>query len=288
VKNPSVVVIKKVRKDGHGGHHGGAWKVAYADFVTALMAFFLVMWLVAQSNAVKAAVAGYFKDPGVFDYEKSTGMIPGGDQAPLNPDAPPQPRVTKNDVTPEEARATMERTAKRLHAVIETMPEFKKLGKQIQMQVTPEGLRIELLESSESTFFDSGSARLTTDTEHLLAAMAHELGQVANDIVVEGHTDSQPYSAANGYSNWELSADRANAARRVMERSGLAANQVKGVRGYAATRPRFPDEPLDPRNRRVSIVVVNDLGAMDSPAASPASSAGRQAGEAQPAGTGKH
>jgi chemotaxis protein MotB len=263
VKNPSVIIIKKVRKGGHAGHHGGAWKVAYADFVTAMMAFFLVMWLVAQSNAIKAAVAGYFKDPGVFDYEKSTGMIPGGHQAPLNPDAPPQLRVTRNEVTAEEGRQALEKTAKRVHTVLESMPEFKKLGKQIQMQVTPEGLRIELLEGAEATFFDSGSAKLKGDTERLLAAIAKELGQVPNDIVLEGHTDSKPYSAANGYTNWELSADRANAARRIMEGHGLGKHQVKGVRGYAATRPRLPDDTLDPRNRRVSIVVLTNFGAVD-------------------------
>jgi chemotaxis protein MotB len=143
------------------------------------------------------------------------------------------------------------------------MPEFEKLGKQIQMQVTPEGLRIELLEGSEATFFDSGSAKPKTDTERLLAAMAKELGGVSNDIVIEGHTDSQPYTAANGYSNWELSADRANAARRVMERSGLRQEQLKGVRGYAATRPRIPEATRDPRNRRVSIVVITNASIID-------------------------
>ena len=298
MKNPSVIIIKKVKKGGHGGHHGGAWKVAYADFVTAMMAFFLVMWLVAQSNAVKAAVAGYFKDPGVFDYEKSTGMVPGGPQAPLNPDAP-QVRVTKNEISAAEGKKALENMAKRVHAVLESMPEFKKLGKQIQMQVTPEGLRIELMEGAEATFFDSGSAQLKTDTVRLLGAIAKELGQVPNDIVLEGHTDSQPYSAANGYSNWELSADRANAARRIMERTGLGEHQVKGVRGYAATRPRLPEAPLDSRNRRVSIVVITNLVASDpvtdlqpakgTPEAAPAAS--HETGSAvkpEPASTSKH
>jgi chemotaxis protein MotB len=272
VKNPSVIIIKKVKKGGHSGHHGGAWKVAYADFVTAMMAFFLVMWLVAQSNAVKAAIAGYFKDPGVFDYEKSTGMIPGGDQAPLNPDQPPQLRDRPKPVTPEEGIKALEDTAKRIHRVLENMPEFKKLGKQIKMEVTPEGLRIELMEGDQDTFFDSGSAQLKGDTERLLAAIASELGRVPNDIVLEGHTDATPYSAANGYSNWELSADRANAARRIMERFGVNAHQVKGVRGYSATRPRVPENPVDPRNRRVSIVVVSNFGALDAPGGTPASS----------------
>ena len=165
MKNPSVIIIKKVKKGGHGGHHGGAWKVAYADFVTAMMAFFLVMWLVAQSNAVKAAVAGYFKDPGVFDYEKSTGMVPGG-----QPGATQSRRSRRSSATAgkpvsaEEGIKALEATAKRIHHVLENMPEFKKLGKQIKMEVTPEGLRIELLEGAEETFFDSGSAQLKHDT----------------------------------------------------------------------------------------------------------------------------
>jgi chemotaxis protein MotB len=257
-----VIVLRKRARPAHGGHHGGAWKVAYADFVTAMMAFFLVMWLVAQSQGVRQAVAGYFKDPGVFDYEKSTGMVPGSEQAPLNPEAP-RLSPDRKEVTPEEGRKALEATAKRVHSVLEEMPEFKKLGKQIQMQVTPEGLRIELLEGAEATFFDSGSAKLKADTERLLAAMAEELGQVPNDIVLEGHTDSQPYAGGNGYTNWELSADRANAARRMMERSGLRGEQMKGVRGYAATRPRLPQAPLDPRNRRVSIVVITNAGIID-------------------------
>ena len=136
------------------------------------------------------------------------------------------------------------------------------------MEITPEGLRIELMEGPQDTFFDSGSAKLKSDTERLLAAIAKELGQVSNDIVLEGHTDAQPYSSTTGYSNWELSADRANAARRVMERFGLGERQVKGVRGYADTRPRIGDAPLDPRNRRVSIVVVTNFGVFDRPTAS--------------------
>jgi chemotaxis protein MotB len=255
VKNPSVIIVKKVKKGGHGGHHGGAWKVAYADFVTAMMAFFLVMWLVAQSNAVKAAVAGYFKDPGIFEYEKSNGVIPGGGQAPLTPDDP-APKHNSGGPSAAEARAVLENTASRLRTVLESMPDFKMLGKQIEMQVTSEGLRIELLERSDSTFFDSGSAQLREETVHILQAIARELGRLPNEVVIEGHTDSQPFASTDGYTNWELSADRANAARRVMERGGLHDRQVKGVRGYADTRLRLQDQPTDPRNRRVSIILA--------------------------------
>ncbi len=258
MKNPSVIVIKKIRKGGQAGHHGGAWKVAYADFVTAMMAFFLVMWILAQSSAVRAAIGGYFRDPGVFDFEKSTGMIPGGDQAPLNPDQPPSAPIVRPDgpMTEEQARATLERTAGRLRAVLESLPDFKSLGKQIEMQVTAEGLRIELLEREDATFFDSGSAQLKPETGRILAAIAKELGQLPNDVVLEGHTDSRPYSRRGDYSNWELSSDRANAARRIMASGGLRDHQVKAVRGFADTKLRLQDLPLDPRNRRVSIVVA--------------------------------
>ncbi len=275
MKNPSVIIIKKVKKGGHGGHHGGAWKVAYADFVTAMMAFFLVMWILAQSNAVKAAIGGYFRDPGVFDFEKSTGMIQGGDQAPLNPDQPPSVRVTRPDapIGEAEARAALEKTAGRLRAVLESLPDFKALGKQIEIQVTAEGLRIELLERADATFFDSGSARLKSETERILSAIAKELGQLPNDVVMEGHTDSLPYARRGDYSNWELSADRANAARRVMERGGLRDHQIKAVRGFADTKLRLPDQPMDSRNRRVSIVVATSRSG-DPDGARPAAGSG--------------
>ncbi len=256
MKNPSVVIIKKPRRDAHAGHHGGAWKVAYADFVTAMMAFFLVMWLVAQSNAVKQSVAGYFKDPGIFDYEKSNGVIPGG-QMKLDPDAPSAVRTGRAALTEAEGRQILEQAAGRLKGALGSLPEFRRLEKQIEIQLTPEGLRIELVEGSEATFFDSGSATLKPETEHVLATIAGELGKIDNPLVIEGHTDSRPYSSSKTYTNWELSADRANAARRVMERSGVKPGQIRGVRGYADIQPRVVEQPADPRNRRVSIVVQN-------------------------------
>jgi chemotaxis protein MotB len=257
VKNPSVIIIKKERRDDHGGHHGGAWKVAYADFVTAMMAFFLVMWLVAQSNSVKAAVAGYFKDPGIFDYEKSNGVIPGGGLK-IDPETPEQIRVTPADpATAEAGRKALERAAERLKHTLSAMPEFEALQKQIEIELTPEGLRIELVEGQQSTFFDSGSATLKGETERVLGTIAVELGKLANTVVIEGHTDSTPYSASTAYTNWELSADRANAARRVMERLGLGSHQVQAVRGFADRQPRADTDSSDARNRRVSIVVQN-------------------------------
>ena len=274
MKNPSVVIIKKVKKGGHGGHHGGAWKVAYADFVTAMMAFFLVMWLVAQSNAVKAAVAGYFTDPGIFDYEKSTSPIAGG-QSGIDPDAPPKIRTTDSKVVVGVGDAkALENMAGQIRQMLEETPEFKNLQKQIEIQMTADGLRIELLEGEESTFFDSGSAHVRDSTERLLSAIAKELGELQNPIILEGHTDAQPFSRSGIYTNWELSADRANSARRIMEQGGLHGHQVVGVRGFADTHLRVPDKPLDSRNRRVSIIVMSyDPRSVEEPPVAPAGEA---------------
>ena len=255
MKNPSVIIVKKPKRGDHGGHHGGAWKVAYADFVTAMMAFFLVMWLVAQSQGVRQAVAGYFKDPGIFDYQKGNAPIAGGG-VPFDPKPVPRLKDSPEGVTiVVKDQETLAKTAGKLKDMLGQIPEFRKLGKQVDIQLTAEGLRIELLESGEGTFFDTGSPTPKPETERILAAVAAELGKLANHIVLEGHTDSRRYSNGTGYTNWELSADRANAARRVMERNGLRQDQVQGVRGYADTRLRVLDGPLDARNRRVSIIV---------------------------------
>ena len=250
MKAQPIVIVRKARRDDHSGHHGGAWKVAYADFVTAMMAFFLVMWLVTQSQAVKQSVGGYFRDPGVFEYQKGNSLVPMGDIK-GGPEAPGAQAKGAD-------RETLDEAAGRLKEVLGQMPEFRRLSGQIEIQVTKEGLRVELLEANDATFFDTGSATLKPETEHILAAIAKELGGLENAVVMEGHTDSRPYSRADGYSNWELSADRANAARRVMERNGLKAHQVRGVRGYADTRLLMAEDAFNSRNRRVSIVVQSE------------------------------
>ena len=247
-----VVILKK--KAPHAGHHGGAWKVAYADFVTAMMAFFLVMWLVGQSKAVKAGVGGYFRDPAVFESQNGKGILPGS----RSPDvtAPPsEPPAAEEKAE----RERLESAVTHIRAQLNQVPAFKTLGSQIEFTVTPEGLRIDLIEQAESTFFDSGSATLHGESERILGVIAHELGTLDHDIVVEGHTDSRAYAATDRYSNWELSADRANAARRVMERGGLQATQVSSVRGLADRQLRVASDPLDARNRRVSILVKSPL-----------------------------
>ena len=239
-----IIIIKK--KGGHGhGHHGGAWKVAYADFVTAMMAFFLVMWLVGQKQEVKASVASYFRDPGAFD--GGQGVLPGvQSSAAVEPERP----------SPEAAAEALERAAEDVRHALEGLPRFQQLAQRIDVAITEEGLRIELRESPDDGFFASGSAAMKAETVELLQVIAAELGKLPNRVAVEGHTDSAPYGGqASQYTNWELSTDRANAARRVLVGSGMKAAQVEAVRGYADTRLRTPETPLDPSNRRISIIV---------------------------------
>ena len=246
-QHEAIIVVKKIK--GHGGHHGGAWKVAYADFVTAMMAFFLVMWLVNQSKEVKAGVGGYFRDPGVFEATGGRGIMPGG----TGPGAPSAPADKAAGVAAE--REVLEASVSHIRERLNGVQEFKTLRNQIEFSITSEGLRIDLLENSGSSFFDSGSAGMRKETEHILGVIAHELGTLDNKIVVEGHTDSRQYANSDKYTNWELSADRANAARRIMEREGLKPSQVLGVRGHADRQLKIPDDPFDAKNRRVSVLV---------------------------------
>jgi chemotaxis protein MotB len=248
MKNQPVIIVKK-RKSGHGGAHGGAWKVAFADFMTAMFAFFLVMWIIGQSPKVKAGVAGYFRDPGLFDFEKSNSMVPGGEKGIL----PEQkPGAGANGVSDAEK---LEQAAARIRKALGGLPELKNVRDQIEIMMTAEGLRIELVESPVSGFFDSGSSKMNVAGEQVLVAIGRELAKVPNGVVFEGHTDSRPFSSVEGYTNWELSADRANTARRVMQRGGLSAQQVQGVRGCADVHLRTPADPYNPRNRRVTIIV---------------------------------
>jgi chemotaxis protein MotB len=233
---PPIIIIKK--KSGHGGHHGGAWKVAYADFVTAMMALFIVLWLLSSSSKqTQVAISGYFKDPSGTASKLGTTLAGTGESIP----------ITKQD---------MSKLKDKLQKTIQKINDLDKLKKNIEMTVTAEGLRIELIESEKGTFFESGRAALNKSGQELLGLLAVELGQVPNHISVEGHTDAKPYSGKSSYSNWELSSDRANAARRLMQQEGgLRPDQVTQVRGFADQRLRNLKNPLDPSNRRISIIV---------------------------------
>lgn len=232
-KRPIIIVKKKA---GHGGHHGGAWKVAYADFVTAMMALFIVLWLLNSSKQVQEAVGGYFKDPTGTSKKVGSNMVGAGEKFILTKD-------------------NMPKLKDQLQQAMKQMSDFEKLKNHIEMTVTTEGLRIELSESATGTFFDSGSPKLNGDGQELLIMLAQELGKLPNKISIEGHTDSKPYAPSATYSNWELSADRANAARRIMQANGVRPDQVTQVRGFADQRLRKADAPLDPANRRISLIV---------------------------------
>ncbi len=247
--NRPIIIIKK--KGGHGGHHGGAWKVAYADFVTAMMALFIVLWLLNTSKPVKEAIAGYFKDPTGTSKKIGSSMAGTGESFVLT-------------------RDNMPKLKEQLQNAMQQMADFEKLQNHIQMTVTTEGLRIELSESANGTFFDSGSAQLKPDGAEILITLAQELGQLPNKLSIEGHTDSQPYAPSATYGNWELSGDRANTARRVMQAHGIRPDQVTQVRGFADQRLRKPDAPLDPANRRISVIVQYILKNDESDDKSPA------------------
>jgi chemotaxis protein MotB len=237
-KTQPIIVIKK--KGGHGGHHGGAWKVAYADFVTAMMSLFIVLWLMGSSEKVKRAVAGYFNDPKGTGSQLGTTMTGTG------------ATVSQLDTK------DLEKLKDKLEQEIKARKELEKLSKQIEIKVTPEGLRIELIEDKNGTFYELGSAKLSQNGQTLLSLLASELKTLPNLLLIEGHTDSTPYSDQNGYSNWELSADRANSARKLLQQDGVRANQVTQVRGYADQMLRIKDNPTDPSNRRISILVKNE------------------------------
>lgn len=289
-KSEQPIIIKKIKKGGHGGHHGGAWKVAYADFVTAMMAFFLVMWILGLNDETRKRIASYVSDPGVFSFETGKRLpvdmlnnapaqyeFKSGRGSKFQP-SPAELSEDFNNLTPEQravffteirdSAAVADSVAymkvlvdkeqeilEKLETSLKEKPAFQDLLNSVEVKLTDEGLRIELLETSESVFFELGSARLTNDARAVLDLLADELIRLPNTINLEGHTDSRPFGQGNGYSNWELSADRANAARRYLERKGLGF-QIRKVVGFADKQPRTPNNPFDPSNRRISILVA--------------------------------
>jgi chemotaxis protein MotB len=248
---PIIVIKKKVIE---GGHHGGAWKVAYADFVTAMMSLFIVLWLLNTSPQVKKAVAGYFNDPSSSG--KQTGTLSLGSGTSISID-----------------KQNVEKLKDEIEKAILKQADLTKLSKQIDITVTGEGLKIELIEDKGGTFFESGSPKLSDSGLELLNLLATQLKVLPNRILIEGHTDAQPYASDNGYTNWELSSDRANSARRLLQQDGIGPNQISQVRGYADQMLRVPSNPLDPSNRRISLIVqwVDAASVPQSPAQQPGS-----------------
>jgi chemotaxis protein MotB len=212
--------------------------------VTAMMALFIVLWLLNSSKQVQVAVGGYFKDPTGTSKQVGSNMQGSGEALALSKD-------------------DMPKLKKELQNRVRQLDNFDSLKDHIEMTVTAEGLRIELMESEVGTFFESGNPTPTANGREMLVALARELGKLPNKISIEGHTDAKPFARDSNYGNWELSVDRANAARRLMQQSGVNADQVVQIRGYADQQLRKTDNPEDPSNRRISLIIqylVKDTG----------------------------
>lgn len=313
-----IIVIKK--KGGHGGHHGGAWKVAYADFVTAMMAFFMVMWLVNSAETkTKSAIASYFRRPGLFESGSGTPLLIGGagilpdayapnkpnpdpntsagadgrednskglegeKRGPFNIRKPDKPVEADGIVSSDEQRQgvkvknakeggaleladqitvqkkRLEELAKSLEKTIREIPEFKELLGLIEVKVEADGLTIDIMDTEKASMFRSGSAQIRPASIAAFEKVSGLLKSLPNQIEIMGHTDAKPFSTRGGMSNWELSADRANAARRVLEQQGVPGERITSVVGRADKELRFPAEPFNPSNRRISLKVKFDL-----------------------------
>lgn len=246
------IVIVKKKIMGGGGHHGGSWKVAYADFVTAMMAFFMVMWILGMDDKTKQAIEGYFANP--VGYKKGYGA----GSSPLSTGTTPanvQKTALRMIVRSSEQRQ-FETLKAQIKDKLAKSDSLKKLNAIIDVQVTNDGLRIELVESDRGdVYFPSGSAHMKPATTLALQLIGTELAALQHSVVLEGHTDAAKFGTDASYGNWELSADRANAARRVLEASGVTDGRIVEVRGYADTKPRIPADPLAPANRRISILL---------------------------------
>lgn len=305
-----IIVIKK--KGHHGGHHGGAWKVAYADFVTAMMAFFMVMWLVNSAEVTtRQNIASYFRRPGLFQSGSGTplmmgesgilkdGLMPsaqgpkkkisgmgdsslkkksGTDDGPEQPGritirgekgkgfikgdenthgynvAKPSDGTSGGNQGAEQEKQQVEMLAEQIRQVIATSPELQALIGDVDVKVDADGLNIEIMDTEKSSMFAPGSARITTEAQDAFGKIAIIIDKLPNTIDIVGHTDSVPYSSKpGGYSNWELSADRANAARRILEAKGLRPERIASVLGRADRELKDTNEPSSPTNRRITL-----------------------------------
>lgn len=238
------IIIKKINK-GHGGH-GGAWKVAYADFVTAMMALFIVLWIMGQDQGVKEAVASYFQDP--IGYSNKTKKFLDGKS---NMPGAGDPKKLK-----EEEKKQLQEMSSQMISELQKNAEFGSLLKQVEVKMVKEGLRIELIDSDNDLFFQVGTPELNNKAEKLLEKIGGKLAKLPNKIIVEGHTDSRPYMGhGRGYSNFELSTERANSARRALLKGGLPEGRFEEVRGYADRVLKDKNDPFNPVNRRISIIL---------------------------------
>lgn len=239
-------IVKKINK--HGGAHGGAWKVAYADFVTAMMALFIVLWVMGQSKEVQKAVASYFNDP--MGISTGKGIMSGGQVAVKAEGAFNAAQAHQKEME------LLKKIGQDILNELSKDPTFSNLMGQIKIEFVKEGLRIEIVDSAKDLFFEIGTSKLTREASLLLQKIGNDLSKLNNKILVEGHTDSRPYNdGPNGYTNFELSADRANSARRALTADKLKDDRIEQVRGYADRLLRNKEDPLSFVNRRISIII---------------------------------
>jgi chemotaxis protein MotB len=265
------IIVKRIKKGGHA-HHGGAWKIAYADFVTAMMAFFLLMWLLGStSEGDKKGIADYFNTPlkvallqsgsgsgdsssllkgGGEDLTRASGQVKRGDVE--------APRQTINLQALKAEQQQLEDLKEKVAQKLSDNPATASLMSQLRLDMTRDGLRIQIVDEDKRPMFDSGSAAVRAPLRELLQAIGSVLVEVPNRITIEGHTDATPFAAGDrGYGNWELSADRANASRRELVVGGVTNERVLRVQGMASSMPIDAIAPSDPQNRRISIIVMN-------------------------------
>ncbi len=269
------IIIKRIKKAGHSAH-GGAWKIAYADFVTSMMAFFLLMWLLGSTtDGDKKGIADYFQSPlkismaggsgsgdsssvvkgGGKDLSRETGQVKEGTSEAKK--ASYTLRALKEEQRKAE-KARLEQLKTKVEEVLADTPKLAALGGQIKLDMTKEGLRIQIIDEGNRPMFDSGSAVVKPYMRDLLRELGHVLTEVPNRLTLEGHTDAQAFPGGSaGYSNWELSADRANASRREMVAGGLPEARMLRVQGLAASKLLLVKQPESPANRRISIIVMN-------------------------------
>ena len=276
-KKPTIV-IKRIKKGGHGGHHGGAWKIAYADFVTAMMAFFLLMWLLGSTTKGELqGIADYFNTPlkvamqGGSGAGDSSSLIPGGGRdltRTFGQKSMTEKPDRKRNVNLQAAQAQKREIAKledlkgRMQEALDANPGLRQVANQIRLDITTDGLRIQIVDEQNRPMFDNGSATLKGYTRDILMEVARTLNDVDNRITLSGHTDGLAYAGGlRGYSNWELSADRANASRRQLIAGGIQEKKILRVVGLADSVPFNRADPMDPANRRISIIVMTKTAA---------------------------
>jgi len=272
--NSQPIIIRRKRRGGHGhaAHHGGAWKVAFADFMTAMMAFFLVMWILGLSESTRRAIAGYFREPGLFEHVNGKGQPVVVDDATLGMhrgDGSGGVTGTNrtelfyvaqddadDDKTPGSAERKIERAvADDLRKLAATSPELRPMLGSVTLEVTALGVRVELVDNKHAAYFNFGSAHPGHAAEKILRTLAKSIAKLPNVIEIEGHTDAHAFSRGSSYTNWELSADRANAVRKILMDGGVPESRVAAVSGLSCTVPRVKGQAFDVGNRRVALLL---------------------------------